>query len=249
MKNINLFYVRHNKGQPCKAIDCQFISYYELTAVLHGRLFYEVNGESFEVNAGDAIIVCPNSIRTRPSESDVDYISFNFRTDDEICLPTLIKNALDGAARLIIEACDRIGEEYYFDNNEKNRHLLACLIALFEDRVRFEDLDPLTVKITSYINANLAKKITLDEIGKLTFFSPVYCDTVFKRETGRSIIDYLIERRIDEAKKYLMDTAMSLTQVAELCGFADYNYFCRVVKKRVSSTPTAYRKLMTDRMK
>lgn len=245
MKALDLFYTRHNKGKPCKAIDRQFISYYELTVVLHGRLFYEVGGNSFEVCAGDAIFVRPNSIRTRPAESDVDYFSFNFRTDDEICLPPLIKNALDGAARLIIEACDRIGEEYYFNNNEKNSYLLACLLSLLEERVRHENLDPLTLKITSYINANLDKRITLDDIGRLTFFSPIYCDTVFKRETGRSIIDYLIERRIDEAKKYLIDNTMSLSQVAELCGFADYNYFCRVFKKRVGITPTAYRKAMS----
>ena len=88
------------------------------------------------------------------------------------------------------------------------------------------------------------KRITLDDIGRLTFFSPIYCDTVFKKDTGRSIIDHLIERRIDEAKKLLLSPDLSLTKISELCGFADYNYFCRVFKKRVGATPGAYRKTM-----
>ena len=88
------------------------------------------------------------------------------------------------------------------------------------------------------------KRITLEDIGKLTFFSPIYCDTVFKKDTGRSIIDHLIERRIDEAKKLLSSPDLSLSKISELCGFADYNYFCRVFKKRVGVTPGAYRKTM-----
>lgn len=246
MKTLDLFYARHNKGQPSKAIDHQFIRYYELTVVLRGRFFYEVNGEAFEVEAGDAIFVRANSTRTRPAESYVDYVSFNFRSGDEFCLPPLIKNALVGETRLLLEACDRIDEEYYLDNNEKKGHLLAALLAILEERVKREGQNPLTVKITSYINANFSKKITLDEIGRLTFFSPIYCDTVFKRDTGRSIIDYQLELRIDEAKKYLINGSFSLGQIAETVGFDDYNYFCRVFKKRTGSTPTEYKRMMNS---
>lgn len=245
MKTLDLFYARHNFKKMAYQMDHQLIQYYDLTIVLRGELFYEVNGEKCVLSAGDAVFIRPDSVRTRDAAEDVDYLSFNFRSNEEFQLPTFIKGALTAEARLLIEAYDRINSEYYFNNNEKNGHLLACLISLFEDRVRFAHLDPLTVKITSYINANLAKKITLDDVGRLTFFSPIYCDTVFKRETGRSIIDYLLERRIDEAKKYLMDITLPLARVAELCGFADYNYFCRVFKKRVGITPTAYRKAMS----
>lgn len=245
MKTLELFYDRHNFRQGAGSIDHQLIRYYELTVVLRGELSYEVDGEKCVLSAGDAVFVRPDSVRTRDAAEDVDYLSFNFRSDEEFAIPTFTKSALTAEARLLIEAYDRINGEYYFNNNEKNEHILACLISIFEDRVRFEDLDPLTVKITSYVNANFAKRITLNEIGRITFFSPIYCDTVFKRETGRSIIDYLLERRIDEAKKHLMDATLPLGRIAELCGFSDYNYFCRVFKKRTGTTPTAYRKAMT----
>jgi two-component system response regulator YesN len=127
-------------------------------------------------------------------------------------------------------------------DSEINVCLLSALIALLEEAVEREGQSPLTAKISSYINSNYMKRITLEDIGRLTFFSPIYCDTVFKKDTGRSIIDHLIERRIDEAKKHLSSHELSLSKIAGLCGFTDYNYFCRVFKSEVGSTPLAYRK-------
>ena len=246
MRTLDLFYSRHNKGQPSPPIRQRPISYYELTAVLRGQLTYEVNGEVALVEAGDAVFVRPNSIRTRPAEDGVDYISFNFRSSDEFSLPLLVKGALVSEARLIIDAYDRINDGASTTNNEANGHLLGALISLIEEEIAREGLNPLTVKITSYINMNFKSRITLEDVGRLTFFSPIYCDTVFKKDTGHSIIDYLITRRIDEAKKQLLGTTIPLSEIASLCGFSDYNYFCRVFKKRVGTTPSAYRRMLIE---
>ena len=246
MRNLDLFFARHNKGQPSLAMNNQLIRYYELTAVLRGRLLYEVNGESVSVEAGDAVFIRPNSVRTRPTEPDVDYVSFNFRSGDDFSLPLHIKEGIGGDARLIIEAFDRINSDGRPVSSEINLHLLSALITLLEEAAEREGQSPLTVKIASYINSNYMKRITLEDIGKLTFFSPIYCDTVFKKDTGRSIIDHLIARRIDESKRHLSSSELPLSKIAELCGFTDYNYFCRVFKKRVGVSPSAYRKMLIE---
>ena len=245
MKNLDLFYARHNKGRTSPPIYQRPIRYYELTAVLRGALLYEVDGEPVPVGAGDVIFIRPGSLRARTVESDVDYISFNFRTDETFSLPLHVKNGIGVDARLIIEAFDRINADGRPMDSEINLHLLSAIITLLEEAVEREGQSPLTVKISSYINSNYMKRITLEDIGRLTFFSPIYCDTVFKKDTGRSIIDHLIERRIDEAKKLLSSPDLSLGKISELCGFTDYNYFCRVFKKRVGATPGAYRKMMS----
>ena len=94
-----------------------------------------------------------------------------------------------------------------------------------------------------YLHKNLARRITLADIGRMTFFSPVYCDTVFKKDMGVSIIDYLLSRRIAEAKKLLIEGTFSLSEIAKQTGFSDSNYFTRVFKKRTGYTPTEYRKI------
>ena len=245
MRNFDLIYMRHNTRPRDTKIDHQKIFYYELTMVLRGCLEYEVDGVPVEMSSGDMIFIRPDSIRSRASSAETnDYISFNFLSEDEFLLPLYVKGAVSSEIRFLIDALDRINGEYYFDNKEKNSCLLGCLLSMLEDKVKYRDLSPLTVKIMSYVNSNLTKRITLEEIGGLTFFSPVYCETVFKRETGRAIIDYQLDRRIDEAKRNLIDKTMSLTQVSAAVGFSDYNYFCRVFKKRTGNTPSEYRRMM-----
>ena len=68
------------------------------------------------------------------------------------------------------------------------------------------------------------ERISLDDIGKAMFFSPTYCSAVFRRETGKSIINYILDEKVNEAKKLILE-GVALTQVAEQVGFNDYNYF------------------------
>ena len=72
---------------------------------------------------------------------------------------------------------------------------------------------------------------------------------VFKKETGRSIIDFLIEERISESKKLLAEDSIPLATISELVGFDDYNYFSRVFKKRAGCTPSEYRKRTTSEIR
>ena len=123
-------------------------------------------------------------------------------------------------------------------------YLLACLLSVFEDKAKSEAFSPLTRRIIDYLHTHMKEKITLEDISRITFFSPVYCDSVFKRDMGRSIIDYLLHERIKEAKKSLLEGSLSLPAVASSVGFYDYNYFVRVFKKRTGYTPTAYRKMI-----
>ncbi len=246
MRSFDLIYMRHNTRPRDTKIDHQKINYYDLTLMLRGELTYEIDGETVVLTAGDVIFIRPGSVRSRAASDETnDYISFNFRSEESFSLPLFVKGAVTSEVRMMVELCDRVNGEYYFDNKEKISYLLGCLIGVLEDRVRYGGLNPLTVKIMSYINGNLSRRVTLEEIGELTFFSPIYCDTVFKRETGRSIIDYQLERRVEEAKRCLIDGTISLSRISELVGFSDYNYFCRVFKKRTGTTPSAYRKMMS----
>lgn len=68
----------------------------------------------------------------------------------------------------------------------------------------------------------------------------MYCDTVFKKETGFSIIEYFNKLKIEEAKKLIVERADSLTEIALKLGFEDYNYFSRLFKKHTGYSPKQY---------
>lgn len=245
MMDLKLTYARHNSAVPASVLAPRVMSFYDLTVVINGTVFYAVDGKEITVKSGDAILIPPGSLRERKQSTEsTDYVSFNFITDAPLDLPTHLEDVLHSDALFLLSAFDKINGRSYLDHKEENEHLLACLLLVFENRIRAKGIHPLVRKIMKYVHQNLGSKITLEDIGKETFFSPIYCDTLFKKETGHSIIDYIIAKRIDEAKRLLLECSLSLSGISELLGFHDYNYFSRVFKKRTGYTPSAYRRLM-----
>ena len=77
----------------------------------------------------------------------------------------------------------------------------------------------LVKNIIQYINEHYAEKITLDDLSNRFFTSKVCMCIKFKKETGKSIIDTLLNIRIDNAKFLLKNTKLPMEKIAEQCGF------------------------------
>jgi len=238
-----LVYIKHQKNKFSSSIRPLTIPYYELTVVFKGQLDYLIDGQRIQLREGDAIFVPPGAVRQRKrSEVEADYISFNFRTDTPIVLPAFLPNILTGEIRLLLAAADEILNTHISAFAEPISHLLLCLLSTIKNNLVRQSAHPLVVKIIRYLHENIAEKITLSDVAQNTFFSAVYCDSVFKKEMGRSIIDYLLEERIALAKQLLHEGTLSLRQIAEAVGFPDYNYFARTFKKRTGYPPGQYQK-------
>lgn len=236
----------HKKMKPVISIPRARISYIEITIVLKGELCYYIDGKKTVASEGEAVYIPAGSMRAREASAQAcDYLSFNFIYDGEISLPSVVKNAASPEIMLLVTTLDEITSSPYYAAKEKVEHILAAMISILEDRVKSESISKLTRQIIGYIHDNLSEKITLADIGRLTFFSPIYCDTVFKRECGKSIIDYLIDLRIEEAKRQIIERTASLSDIAESVGFGDYNYFSRIFKRRSGYSPSQYRKMVS----
>lgn len=97
-----------------------------------------------------------------------------------------------------------------------------------------------------YIAQHIYEPLNLEAITGSTFFSTVHCSNMFKKSTGKSIIDYVLDEKVDHAKQYILE-GMPLRQISEAMGFTDYNYFSRMFKKRTGSTPLKYRQSMLSK--
>ena len=243
MKDLSLFYIRHNRNTPMPISTERTISYFDLTIVLEGSLEYIINGKPISLQAGDALLISQGMLRGRDAISGkVDYISFNFHAEAAPDLPLFMRGAVQNDTKLMIAACDEIAKRYPLGYEDTATLLLRAILNSLKENIKQTAVTPLTAKIISYLRQNIAQHITLSDIGKITFFSPVYCDTVFKKDMGVSIIDYLIGCRIAEAKKLLIEGILPLPQIAQHTGFGDSNYFSRVFKKRTGYSPTEYKK-------
>lgn len=97
-------------------------------------------------------------------------------------------------------------------------------------------------RICRYLRQNFAADVTLDGLCREFSCSRSYLSHAFKRETGKSVGDYLTDVRVENAKHLLCYCAMNITQIAFSTGFSDSNYFSTVFKKRVGLSPLAYRR-------
>lgn len=105
----------------------------------------------------------------------------------------------------------------------------------------FTNLSPTVRKAILYIDSDPARELSLSVIAKQLNLSAAYLSAIFKKEMGKTITDFINERRISHAKLLLKTTALQIQTVAAHCGFLDVHYFSRVFKKIVRKTPKSYR--------
>ncbi|MCM0649973.1 response regulator [Clostridium swellfunianum] len=96
-------------------------------------------------------------------------------------------------------------------------------------------------EILKHINENLTKDISVTTLASKFYINPNYMCSLFKKEVGETIIEYISKRRIDYACKLLHETELPISDISEKCGFHDYFYFTKVFKKFNHTTPSIYR--------
>ncbi|WP_155590526.1 AraC family transcriptional regulator [Lysinibacillus cavernae] len=92
-----------------------------------------------------------------------------------------------------------------------------------------------------FIENNLYGEMTLDQLSAICQLSPNYLSSLFKKEVGISISEYMQQQRIDEAKKLLTFTNYPILDIGTLLNFTDQSYFIKVFKKFTGITPKQYR--------
>ncbi len=92
-----------------------------------------------------------------------------------------------------------------------------------------------------FMNQNFHRNITLSEVSKLVNMTDVSFSRFFKSKTGINFIDSLLELRLGQASRLLIDTTDSISEVAYDCGFNNISNFNRLFKKKKGCTPKEFR--------
>lgn len=118
-------------------------------------------------------------------------------------------------------------------------------IALYENRKTEEQDDQEERTITGiirYLQEHLDKEISLNILADEFHLSSQYISQLFKSEIGVNFLAYLTSIRMERAKKLLLATSLSIGEISEKCGYADYRVFTKAFKKEEGSTPSQYRR-------
>lgn len=118
-------------------------------------------------------------------------------------------------------------------------------ISMFENRIKSEpDLqeESPVMGIVRYMQEHLAEEISLSILSEKFNLSAQYISQLFKSEIGVNFLAYLTNIRMEQAKKLLISTSLSIAEVSEKAGYADYRVFTKVFKKAEGVTPSQYRR-------
>ena len=100
---------------------------------------------------------------------------------------------------------------------------------------------PLVQKTLLIIDSDLSSELTLSSLADAQGVSSGYLATVFKRETSKTVSEYVRERRIRHAEHLLRTTDLQIQTVALHCGILDVQYFSKLFKRECGTTPKEYR--------
>ena len=99
----------------------------------------------------------------------------------------------------------------------------------------------LVQKVITIIDSDLTADLSLHRQAEMLNVNASYLSTLFKKETGMTLTEYVSKKRVDHAAFLLTSTNMQIQNIAQHCGIFDVNYFTKIFKKYKNKTPKEYR--------
>lgn len=117
---------------------------------------------------------------------------------------------------------------------------IALELSRQENRLR--DVPPYIDEVRQYLEQHMAEEVNLDTLASTFSFSKYHLSREFKKYMGRPPIDYLLECRLNCAKKLLVNTKRSIADISRAVGIENANYFFTLFNKKEGMSPSAFRK-------
>ncbi len=96
-------------------------------------------------------------------------------------------------------------------------------------------------KVIDYLENNSSDKIYLDQLAEIAFMSTRNFQRIFRKAVGSSPSNYLMQIRLQKARKLLRNSDNPIAEIAVDTGFGDSNYFIKCFKKEIGITPVKFR--------
>lgn len=236
----------------------------EMVYICDGKGIHNIDDESYEVGKGTVLVIDSGRVHSFVCQGKMSLVNIVISTEfigsglnstfADLIEQFGFERGLSGAfyqlsAEDIIAAeriCDSMIEEV------KNRDFgykgilssyLQVLISLMLRGSKKKDIKrQLPCEIIEFIDAHLYESITIEEIAKNSYYNPAYLSRVFKESYGMSIKDYISEKRISRAISLLLETSLSVSEIALQVGYTNKNQFYKNFESIVGKSPSDVRK-------
>lgn len=238
---------------------------YEMYFLVSGSRRYFIDDAIYDIEPGNLILI-PKTVLHKtlaPSRGsheryvvyfDDNSISSLIETVGQDAFDRLIQshclNLTETASQAISHTLDAMYNEIIFPDNYSGLMLSELLNSILILALRSgTPKAPVSEKniskmqeIVHYINENLASPLSLREIASIAHMEATYFSKCFKAAVGEGFQEYLTKVRLRKAEQLLEHSRLSVSSIAEACGFSTSNYFGDVFRQRHGSSPSQYRK-------
>ena len=114
--------------------------------------------------------------------------------------------------------------------------------AVRESREQLGGLSQPVRRVAEYLRLNYSQELSLSVLAEIAGLSASYLSSLFRKETGQTITDYLMKLRLEQATQLLRDSELPIQDISSFVGYTDNNYFIKVFRCRFGMTPGEYRK-------
>lgn len=131
------------------------------------------------------------------------------------------------------------------------KEILSCSLSLILMEITQEFIDStqkenshysaVVFRASEWIRSNCHRQITIHDIARSVNYNTEYLSSLFKRETGFTLVQYLNKSRIEISKNLLSANNISIKEAAYSCGFNDEKYFMKIFKRFEGMTPMQYK--------
>ena len=97
-------------------------------------------------------------------------------------------------------------------------------------------------EVIKVLKEHLYKPLTIEEICEKTAYGKAYLFRVFKAGTGKTMMEYFMDIKLERAKQLLRENELSVKEISDLLAFSEPNYFTKIFKSKVGFTPSAYKR-------
>ncbi len=239
-------------------------NYYELYFLAQGDRSFNIENDNYSLSQNDLLIV-PANYQHKTSGAGFTRYLLNFTQDYlneselavvEQCEQQKISLSKEESAKFIdlLETLLLIQSDNLKDNQKNSEYnyktcfsFLMYTLSTFKNfpkkkylpRKRYKAR---TKQILNYIEKHYKDEINLDFFCKMFYISEPALVASFKKDTGMTIMNYLLLTRLKKAQGMLMYSNKSIEQISDECGFSSRKYFTLIFTKHIKISPLKFRK-------
>lgn len=256
------FRLFHINDRTDREFEWHYHDFHKIIVFVSGKVTYHIEGKAYQLKPQDILLVSQGAIHKPEIDPSIPYERYIFWIRDDLSFPELntcfqkandrsfnlirLDSALQEKLKDLLTEIEHSLRDIQFGDSILSKALFTQFMVYINriflksstapDQKSYSS-DSQVEQLLKYINRNLSENLSIDHLAERFFFSKYHMMRKFKKETGYTIHNYIISKRLLHARSLIVQ-GTPVMKAAMQSGFQDYTAFVRAYKKQFGTVPT-----------